>query len=116
MKLSKRKSDTPCILSPAAKDETCWWRQNIQNSSQKVISSRTVHYIIHTDASNLGWRAYDEDQTINGRWSDSEKTLPVMPTLPHQAGVTHILKSSPACHKSCLFTHISTLQAGSSNI
>ena len=27
----------------------------------------------------------------------------------HQAGITHILKSSPASQNSCLFTHISTL-------
>ena len=40
----------------------------------------------------------------------------VMPIHPHQAGVTHIVKSSPTCQKSCLFTRISTLQAGSSKI
>ena len=32
-----------------------------------------------------------------------------MPTHPHQAGVTPILKSSPACQTSYLFTRISTL-------
>lgn len=31
-----------------------------------------------------------------------------------QAGVNHILKSSPACQDSCLFTIISTLQEGGS--
>ena len=40
-----------------------------------MISAPTVDYIIHTNASNLGWGAHDGDQTINGRWSDSEKTL-----------------------------------------
>ena len=39
-----------------------------------------------------------------------------MPTHPHKVGVTPVLKSSPACQKSHLFTHISTLQAGSSKI
>ena len=33
--------------------------------------------LIHTDVSNLGWGAHHEDQTINGRWSDSEKTLDI---------------------------------------
>ena len=50
------------------------------------------------------------------RFSKLKLTLAVMPTHLHQAGVTHILKSSPACHKSCLFIHISILQAGSNNI
>ena len=40
-----------------------------------MISALTVDYIIHTDARNLGWGAHNEDQTINGTWSDSEKTL-----------------------------------------
>ena len=33
-----------------------------------------------------------------------------MPTHPHQASVTRILKSSPAYQDSYLFTRISTLQ------
>ena len=40
-----------------------------------MISATTVDYIIHTDANNLGWGAHDEDQTINGRWSDFGKTV-----------------------------------------
>ena len=40
-----------------------------------MISALTVDYIIYSDASNLGWGAHDKDQTINGRRSDSEKTL-----------------------------------------
>ena len=75
LKLSKGKFDAPCVLSPTAKDEICWRRQNLLNSSRKMISAPTVDYIIHTDTSNLGWGAHDEDQTISGRWSDSEKTL-----------------------------------------
>ena len=39
--------------------------------------------------------------------------LPVMPTHPHQAVVTRILTSSPACQNSCLSTRIFTLKAGS---
>ena len=38
-------------------------------------SAPTVDYIIHTDVSNLGWGAHDENQNIIGRWSNSEKTL-----------------------------------------
>ena len=40
-----------------------------------MILAPTVDYIIHTDIDNLGWGAHDVDQTIYGRWSDSEKTL-----------------------------------------
>ena len=40
-----------------------------------MISAPTLDYIIYTDASNLGWGAHDEDQTIKVRWSDSDKTL-----------------------------------------
>ena len=72
LKLSKGEFDVPCILSPTARNEIYWWRQNILNSCRKMISAPTV---IHTDASNLGWGAHDEDQTINGRWSGSGKRL-----------------------------------------
>ena len=61
LRLSKGKFDT----SLTAKDEICWWRQNVQNSSRKIISAPTVDYIIRTDASNLELGAHDEDQTIN---------------------------------------------------
>ena len=37
--------------------------------------------------------------------------LTVMLSHWHQRGVTCILKPSPTCKKSCLFTHISTLEA-----
>ena len=67
LKISKGKFDAPCVLSPTAKSEICWWRQNVQNSSWKMISAPTVDYIIHTDASNLRWGAHDEEQIINGR-------------------------------------------------
>ena len=40
-----------------------------------MISPPTVNCVIHTGASNLGWEAHDQDQNINGRCSDSEKTL-----------------------------------------
>ena len=40
-----------------------------------MISAPTVDDIIHTDAGNLGQGAHYEEQTINGRWSDSEKAL-----------------------------------------
>ena len=62
-------------LYPTVKGQICWWRQNIQNSSRKMILAQTVDYTRHTDGSNLLWGAHYEDQTINGRWSDSEKTL-----------------------------------------
>ena len=34
-----------------------------------------VDLTILTDASNEGWRASTNDQTINGRWNESEKLL-----------------------------------------
>ena len=101
LKLSKGKSDAPCILCPTAKDEIYWWRQNILNSFRKMISAPTVD-CMHTDASNLGWGAHDEDQTVNGRWSDSEKTLhvnclerlviklPIKSFLPRKVLVRHL--------------------------
>ena len=42
LKLSKGKFDAPCVLSPTAKGEIYWWRQNILNSSRKMISAPTV--------------------------------------------------------------------------
>ena len=37
------------------------------------------------------------------------RPLAIMLTHSYQAGVTHILRPSPACHNSCLFAHISSL-------
>ena len=92
LKLSKGKFDASCVLSPTAKYKIYWFRQNILNSSRKMISTPTVGYIIHTDASNLGWGAHDEDQTINGRWSDSEKTMHIncLQLLPRKFLVSHL--------------------------
>ena len=50
LKLSKGKFDAPSVQSPTAKDEIYWLRQNILNSSRKMISALTIDYIIHTDA------------------------------------------------------------------
>ena len=75
LKLSKGKFDAPCGISSTGKNEICWWRQGIQNSSRKMISAWTGYYIIHTDASNLGLGTHDVDQSFNGRWYDSGKTL-----------------------------------------
>ena len=38
-----------------------------------------------------------------------QNTFSIMPTHPEQAGVTRILKSSPTCQSSYLFTRISAL-------
>ena len=72
LKLSKGKFDAPCVLSPTVKNKIY---SNILNSSRKMISAPTVECIILTDASKLGWGAHDENQTVNGGWSDPEKTL-----------------------------------------
>ena len=45
----------------------------------------------------------------NGRGSNFGTLLKIMPNHLHQAGVTRILKYSPACESSYLFTCISTL-------
>ena len=36
------KINAPCVLSPTAKDEIYWWRQNFLISSRKMISAPTV--------------------------------------------------------------------------
>ena len=70
---------------------------------------------------NTNCRKYGENSSTDIRDESnvddsSEKyasALPLMLTHPHQSGVTRILTSSPTCQNSCLFTRISTLQAGS---
>ena len=34
-----------------------------------------MDYILYKHASNADWGASDSDHTINGRWSETEKTL-----------------------------------------
>ena len=64
-----------------------------------MISAPAVDYIIHTNASYLGWGPHDEDQTISGIWSDSEKTnclellaikLAIKLFLPRKVMVGHL--------------------------
>ena len=67
--------DNIMILSPKAKDEVLWWKENIMGSFRSLYPEPQVDHTIFCDASGLGWGAHADESTTNGRWSDSESSL-----------------------------------------
>ena len=44
-------------------------------TQRSLLQTLTVNYILYKDPSNIGWGASDTDLAVNGRWSETEKTL-----------------------------------------
>ena len=59
-------------LSPAAKIEVAWWRDNIY-SSYRNLEEIPITGFVCTDASSHRCGATYEEQGVNGRWEDKEK-------------------------------------------
>ena len=59
-------------LSPAAKIEVAWWRDNIY-SSYRNLEEIPITSFVYTDASSHWCGTTYEEQGINGRWEDKEK-------------------------------------------
>ena len=67
--------ENPCIIIPEASKDIIWWRDNILDAIASLHPTPEVDLTIFTDASNEGWGASTNDQTINGRRNESEKLL-----------------------------------------
>ena len=80
--------------------------------SSKAVHIETANSMSILIASYWHW----ENSLAQKEGTPGSSVLTVMLSHWHQRGVTCILKPSPTCKKSCLFTHISTLEAGSSNL
>ena len=66
-------------LSPAAKTEVAWWRDNIY-TSYRNLEERPITDVVYTDASSHGWGTIYKKQEINGGWANKE-TLQSINTL-----------------------------------
>ena len=62
------------VLSLEARKELQWWIDNVHIKNGKRIRPKKVDVICRTDASLLGWGAYDviSEYTANGRWTEYE--------------------------------------------
>ena len=62
-------------LSPQAKEELVWWRENLEAWNGKALVSSAPDLIIETDASQRGWGAFCNGVSTGGQWSQGESLL-----------------------------------------
>ena len=62
------------ILSDKSREELRWWSDNVDKKKGKTIRPDKVSVTCRSDASFLGWGAYDVSpgKSANGRWSEQE--------------------------------------------
>ena len=62
------------ILSTESKKDLQWWMDNVQKKNGKRIRPKNVDIFCRSDASFLGWGAYEltSEQIVNGRWTEDE--------------------------------------------
>ena len=59
-------------LSSASLSEIKWWHNQIMHATLSIKPTPDIDYVIYTDASESGWGAHDDINSIGGRWSDDE--------------------------------------------
>ena len=59
-------------LSSASLSEIKWWHNHIMHAKLSIKPTPDIDYVIYTDASESGWGAHDDINSIRGRWSDDE--------------------------------------------
>ena len=62
------------LLSTESKKDLQWWIDNVQKKNGKRIRPKNVDIFCRSDASFLGWGAYElsSEQVANGRWTEDE--------------------------------------------
>lgn len=71
LKCSKGNFQGTCMLNTAALSELDWWIKNVQTGYGKVKNAKP-QFVIQSDASGLGWGAFDGVNRIGGRWNAQE--------------------------------------------
>lgn len=68
--------DARMFISSQARQDLCWWRDNIQQVFAPVYVGQP-DFVIYTDASGLGWGCHvpTQTQSFGGRWTESESQL-----------------------------------------
>ena len=91
------------------KEETLSWKKFKSGSwLLSFIFSLTISGLLRDNVSSVAFGAISVYDFSEQSSEAAIRGIPKMSTHPHQAGVTHIPNSSPACQKLCLFTNIST--------
>ena len=67
--------DVEIRLTEEARLEVTWWIENIPRAKQTLLQPPLVDQIIYSDASTMGWGAWDGRTSTNGRWLSHEKDL-----------------------------------------
>ena len=65
--------DTPCPLSPGAREELQWWTMYLERWNGKSLLVQQPNVVIESDASLRGWGAASDEITTGGPWSPQEK-------------------------------------------
>lgn len=66
-------SKSPCTIKPDTLKDLIWWRDTILVAKASLYPTPQADLTIFTDASNEGWGASTNDQTVNGRWNQKKK-------------------------------------------
>ena len=74
LRINKGDFDANLIVSDAMRSDLDWWVQNVRHQIRQIIKP-PVQVCIYTDASQLGWGASFNNNTIGGRWSTIESSL-----------------------------------------
>ncbi|XP_073452082.1 uncharacterized protein [Aquarana catesbeiana] len=73
---SARTLDQPMVLSPRVLWNLSWWLRT-SNLKRGKSFPPVAWRVVTTDASLLGWGAVLEEASVQGVWSQTEKTLPI---------------------------------------
>ena len=76
MALHQTKSWTsPLSLSPAAKDELMWWKEQLLSWNGQSFLPSSPQVEIYTDASDSGWGIVEGHHSWSGQWKTHEQQL-----------------------------------------
>jgi len=74
LKCNKGNYDCLMFISDHSKKEILWWKENILHAEHHIHHIPPIDQTIYTDASYLGWGAYDPNlpnsSPIQGRWTE----------------------------------------------
>ena len=92
-------------LSSASLSELKWWHNHIMHAKPSINPAPDIDYIIYTDASESGWGAHDDVNSIVGRWSDDEihYYINVLESLAIELSLKAFLKDSNKKHVRIFF-------------
>ena len=87
-------------LSSASLSEIKWWHNHIMHAKLSIKPTPDTNYAICTDASESGWGAHNDINSIGGQWSDDEihYHINVLKFLAIELALKAFLKDSKKSH------------------